>query len=127
MSNASEYWTVVFLTIYQFVVLLGYKFLFHVQREDKSLAVDVAMWWSTFGVPRVVRISTDSFAKVSADKDESILFIIAFLMEGSRTKVVLGCSEQSFYLYHFSGLIYNFVEKLSMLWAKDFRLKKSLI
>ena len=74
-----------------------------------------------------MRISTDSFAKVSADKDKGILYIIAFLMECSSTEVVLGCSEQSFYISHFSRLINNLVEKLNVLWAKDFGLKKSVI
>ena len=72
-------------------------------------------------------ISTDCFTKVSTDKDEGILFIIAFLMEGSRTEVVLGCSEQSFYLCYFSGLTNNIIEKFNMLWAKDFGFKQSLI
>ena len=99
------------VTEYQLIVPLGDELLPHVQGKYEGIAVDIVEPSAVnTRVPGVVGVASDCFSKFGVEENQSVVFIVAFLMEGSHTKVVLGCSVQSLNFVNYSWVVDHFAE-----------------
>ena len=95
----------------QLVVPLGHELLPHVQGKYEGIAIDIVEPSAVNArVPGVMGIATDGLSKFRMEENQSIVSIVAFLMEGTHTKVVLGCSVQSFNFVNYSWVVDHFAE-----------------
>ena len=82
--------TIVTVTAYQAVILLGHKLLPHVQREEEGPAPAVVDVLSiAVGCPGVVGVAADGFPELGADEHEGVLLVVALLVEGLGAEAVL--------------------------------------
>ena len=94
--SSSESRAVVAMAVYQVVATLRYELLFRTHRKDTGSHATIAFVASA-GVPGVVGVPSDCFAKFCADNYQRVVFVAAFLMKSCRSEVVLRGSEDSYY------------------------------
>ena len=103
------------VTEYQLVVSLGYELLPHIQGKYEGIAIDIVEPSAVNArVPGVVGVASNCLSKFRMEENQSIVFIVAFLMEGTHTKVVLRCPVQSFNFVDYSWVVDHCTENFCM-------------